>query len=85
MIFNTIHSFIQSGRLSEDRPMIICEVMGLADQYGLDALKTLCENILKHSVDHENVCSILKNSDKYQVIVLSIVVSVNSYTIHCRQ
>lgn len=46
---------------------MICDVMGLADLCGLDGLKTLCENILKHSVDHENVCSILRNADRYQV------------------
>ena len=36
------------------------EVLGLADHYTLDGLKNMCENILIHSVDNENVCHLLK-------------------------
>lgn len=56
-----------SGRLSETRTSTICDVMGLAKELGSDELRAVCENRLKHSVDLENVCSILKYAYKYQV------------------
>lgn len=48
-------------------PDVICDVLGLADICGLNGLKVLCENILKHSVDSHNVCNLLRNADRNQV------------------
>lgn len=48
------------GQLVEARTSLICEVISLADRFGLDQLVALCEKVLKHSVDSENVCFILE-------------------------
>jgi len=37
------------------------EVLGLADQYTLDSLRHVCENILIHDVEVENCCHLLKH------------------------
>lgn len=58
--------YIYTGRVSESNPDVVCDVMGLADLCTLDGLKVLCETTLKHSVDSENVCSLLRNADRYQ-------------------
>lgn len=41
------------------------EILGLADHYTLDGLKHVCENVLVHSVETENVCTLLKHADQY--------------------
>jgi len=43
----------------------LTEVLGLADHYTLDGLKHVCENVLVHSVEIENVCSLLRHADQY--------------------
>lgn len=43
----------------------LTEVLGLADHYTLDGLKHVCENVLMHSVEIDNVCALLRHSDQY--------------------
>lgn len=43
----------------------LTEVLGLADHYTLDGLKHVCENVLVHSVEIENVCTLLRHADQY--------------------
>merc|ERR1712007_238976 len=43
----------------------LTEVLGLADHYTLDGLKHVCENVLVHSVEIENVCALLRHADQY--------------------
>jgi len=43
----------------------LTEVLGLADQYTLDGLKHVCENVLVHSVEIDNVCALLRHADQY--------------------
>jgi hypothetical protein len=41
------------------------EILGLADHYTLDGLKHVCENVLMHSVEMDNVCSLLRHADRF--------------------
>jgi len=43
----------------------LTEVLGLADHYTLDGLKHVCENVLVHSVEIDNVCALLRHADQY--------------------
>mmetsp|Transcript_5359 Transcript_5359/g.16717 ORF Transcript_5359/g.16717 Transcript_5359/m.16717 type:complete len:526 (-) Transcript_5359:145-1722(-) len=43
----------------------LTEVLGLADHYTLDGLKHVCENVLVHSVEIENACTLLRHADQY--------------------
>jgi len=43
----------------------LSEVLGLADHYTLDGLKHVCENVLVHSVETNNVCTLLRHADQY--------------------
>jgi len=43
----------------------LTELLGLADHYTLDGLKHVCENVLVHSVEIDNVCSLLTHADRY--------------------
>ena len=44
----------------------IIEVLGLANQYNLPRLITLCEFFLKDVIDDENIFDILQSADLYQ-------------------
>lgn len=48
----------------------LTEVLGLADHYTLDGLKHVCENVLMHSVEIENVCTLLRHADQYMATEL---------------
>ncbi|CAK0875638.1 unnamed protein product [Prorocentrum cordatum] len=48
----------------------LTEVLGLADHYTLDGLKHVCENVLVHSVEIENVCALLRHADQYMAEAL---------------
>mmetsp|Transcript_74769 Transcript_74769/g.139590 ORF Transcript_74769/g.139590 Transcript_74769/m.139590 type:complete len:512 (+) Transcript_74769:72-1607(+) len=43
----------------------LTEVLGLADHYTLDGLKHVCENVLLHSVEIDNVCALLQHADQF--------------------
>lgn len=60
-------AFVSSDRLCEAPPSVICDVMGLANEYGVDRLKALCEDKLKRSANSENVCLILRRAAECQV------------------
>lgn len=58
--------FIYTGTLSETRPVVLSEVLGLADHYTLTTLKKYCENILCTSLDPSSVCCLLRCAERYQ-------------------
>lgn len=43
----------------------LTEVLGLADHYTLDGLKHVCENVMVHSVEVDNACTLLRHADQY--------------------
>lgn len=43
----------------------LTEVLGLADHYTLEGLKHVCENVLVHSVEIDNACTLLRHADQY--------------------
>jgi len=49
---------------------VALEVLGLADAYGLENLKSLCENTLIHSVDNDNVVALLIDGHRYSALEL---------------
>lgn len=48
----------------------LTEVLGLADHYTLDGLKTVCENVLMHSVEVDNACALLRHADQFMAHAL---------------
>ncbi|CEL93311.1 unnamed protein product [Vitrella brassicaformis CCMP3155] len=64
--FMAMLEFLYTGRITDLSTDITGELLGLADHYTLDGLKQLCENILIHSVEIDNVCNLLKQADQYQ-------------------
>merc|ERR1719203_982298 len=48
----------------------LTELLGLADHYTLDGLKHVCENVLVHSVEVENACTLLRHADRFMAAEL---------------
>jgi hypothetical protein len=57
-------TYLYTGKLTADCKKVD-ELLGLADQYTFDALKQLTEKILINSIEIENVCHLLRISDRY--------------------
>uniref|UniRef100_A0A0G4GSZ3 BTB domain-containing protein n=1 Tax=Chromera velia CCMP2878 TaxID=1169474 RepID=A0A0G4GSZ3_9ALVE len=57
--------FLYTGSLGDRPSTVVAEVLGLADSFGLDGLKRLCESSMAHSIERENVCQLLRSADKY--------------------
>ena len=49
------------------RVQVAVELMGLADHYGIDGLKILCESTLIHNVDCTNVCMFFRTAHRHDV------------------
>ena len=64
--FLSMLEFLYTGSVDDFSPNIAVDLMGLADQYTLAALKSLCENVLIHHVDHENCCMLFHVSHRFQ-------------------
>lgn len=62
--------YLYTGCIQDFNPTIGLEILGLADAYGLENLKFLCENTLIHNVDNENVVPLLIDSHSYSAIEL---------------
>jgi leucine-zipper-like transcriptional regulator 1 len=57
--------YLYSGSISNFSPKVANDLLGLADAYMLEGLKYLCENTLMHSVDNDNVCTLLIEANKF--------------------
>ena len=64
--FLTMLEFLYTGRVIDFQPKIALDLLGLADAYTLVGLKRLCENMLIHNVDDENVSMLFSRSDQYR-------------------
>lgn len=63
--FLALLEWIYTGRVPQELAVNhLAEVLSLADHYTLDALKNVCENILVHDVEVDNVCTLLKEADR---------------------
>eukprot|EP00439_Symbiodinium_sp_Y106_P042664 s2689_g5.t1 len=61
--FNAMLEWLYTGHAPRELSAEhLTEVLGLADHYTLDGLKHVCENVLIHSVEIDNVCSLLRIS-----------------------
>lgn len=63
--FFALVTYIYTGRLPAEPNCGMDEMLGLADSYSFDSLKTLCERILINSLEVDNCCHLLKVSDRY--------------------
>ncbi|EER00633.1 conserved hypothetical protein, partial [Perkinsus marinus ATCC 50983] len=70
--FSVMLEFLYTGRVAHHKldTASMAEVLGLADHYALDGLKHLCQAVLIHMVDVDNVCTLLKISDQHQAVDL---------------
>jgi N-acetylneuraminic acid mutarotase len=68
--FLSMLEFLYTGRVIDFQPKIALDLLGLADHYTLGGLKRLCENMLIHNVDNENVCMLFSCSHQYQALDL---------------
>lgn len=57
-------TYVYTGKLTPDCARVD-ELLGLADQYTFDSLKQLSEKLLVNSIELDNVCHLLKVSDRY--------------------
>ena len=62
--------YLYTGCIKDFNPTIGLEILGLADAYGLENLKSLCENTLIHNVDNENVVALLIDAHSYSAMEL---------------
>lgn len=62
--------YFLSGKLVNHNTDVLCDVLILADKYGIDDLKDLSERLLENMLNSENAFSILLLSDRYQVRLL---------------
>lgn len=62
--------FLYSGSLSNFSSGLAFELLGLADAYGLDELRKLCEITLIHSLSIDNVCNILVQAHRCSAVDL---------------
>merc|ERR1719263_1384718 len=57
--------FLYTGSVEQFDAGLALDLLGLADAYTLAGLKRLCENMLVHNVDDENVCMLFCIAHKY--------------------
>ena len=62
--------FLYTGNISNFTQGYAMELIGLADAYGIEGLKKLCENTLVHNVTLENVCQTLVIAHRFSAIEL---------------
>lgn len=62
--------YLYTGTIKDFSKQIAIEVLGLADAYGIENLKVLCENSLIHSVDNENVADFLMDAHWFAAVDL---------------
>jgi len=64
LAFLAMLEFLYTGT-GPDTAELALDLIGLADQFTLDGLKRLCENLLVHHVDVDNVCALLSRAHKF--------------------
>ena len=52
--------YLYTAQIDNFNHTIALEVLGIADAYSIDNLKSLCENTLIHNVSNENVATFIK-------------------------
>jgi hypothetical protein len=62
--------YLYTGWIKDFNPTIGLEILGLADAYGLENLKSLWENTLIHNVDNDNVVALLIDGHSYSALEL---------------
>ena len=62
--------YLYTGWIQNFNPTIGLDILGLADAYGLENLKSLWENTLIHNVDNENVVALLIHGHNYSALEL---------------
>lgn len=62
--------YLYTGTIKDFNKEIAIEVLGLADAYGIENLKVLCENYLIHSVENENVAEYLMDAHRFAALDL---------------
>lgn len=69
-VFLCVLSFLYTGKPREDIEELAEEVLGASNLYSIDPLKRICVDLMKRSICIENVASILRAADTYQVTLL---------------
>eukprot|EP00743_Colponemidia_sp_Colp-15_P006964 GILK01007515.1.p1 GENE.GILK01007515.1~~GILK01007515.1.p1 ORF type:complete len:519 (+),score=68.21 GILK01007515.1:65-1558(+) len=64
--FSCMLEFLYSGNVTDFTPASALDLLGLADAYTLEGLKNLCENMLIHGVDVDNVCVLYTHAHRFQ-------------------
>jgi N-acetylneuraminic acid mutarotase len=64
--FRSMLEFLYTGAVDHFTPNVAVDLLGLADQYTLESLKSLCENVLIHNVDSDNCCMLFRCSHRFQ-------------------
>jgi len=67
--FYSLITYIYTGRIPTECERVD-ELLGLADSYTFDSLKSICEKILINQIDLNNCCYLLKVGDKFCAIEL---------------
>lgn len=62
--------YLYTGQIENFNPTTALDLLGLADAYGIENLKFLCENTLIHNVDNDNVAALMIDSHRYQALEL---------------
>ncbi|XP_014231628.1 speckle-type POZ protein A-like [Trichogramma pretiosum] len=57
--------YIYLGNINVKELTVTCELLGAADKYDIQGLKTMCNQILFHNLRVENAISIFKLANKY--------------------
>ena len=68
--FRSMLEFLYTGSVDDFGPDIAVDLLGLADQYTLAALKSLCENVLIQNVDAENCCMLFRCGHRFSAMHL---------------
>eukprot|EP00928_Gymnodinium_smaydae_P078349 TRINITY_DN6222_c0_g1_i1.p1 TRINITY_DN6222_c0_g1~~TRINITY_DN6222_c0_g1_i1.p1 ORF type:complete len:526 (+),score=114.64 TRINITY_DN6222_c0_g1_i1:260-1837(+) len=69
--FMAMLEWLYTGRTPRELALTqLTEVLGLADHYTLDGLKLMCENVLMHSVEIDNACTLLRHADQFMAHAL---------------
>lgn len=74
-VFNLFLKYVYSGQLAEMSEMSVdqlSELLLLSDRYEMDALKSLCEELLVEKIDLETALSLLSVADQINATMLKV-------------
>jgi len=66
-VFLAVLSYLYTGTSKDIDPQMACEVLGVANLYGIEPLKRTCADMMMRAITISNVASILQAADTYQV------------------